>query len=92
MNILLQFVRNTVTAIFEILDLAMLLRALLSWIAGPESLVMDFLFAITEPLITPVRMVCDRFGWFESIPIDMPFIISIFLLALVESAVEMISI
>lgn len=70
----------------DILLLAMLVRAIMSWFvgAGGESPLLNFLYVITEPLIVPVRMLCHRFGWFQGTPIDMSFFITTMLLSLIN--------
>lgn len=59
------------------LDIAMLLRAVISWIPGAdENILSDFLYTVTEPIIVPVRMLFEKFGWFEDSPLDVPFFIA----------------
>ncbi len=45
----------------------------------------NFLFGVTEPFIVPVRALCDRFGWFEGLPIDMPFFLTFILLSVLTA-------
>ena len=66
----------------DILSLAMLVRAVLSWfIMGEPSKIGAFLFVVTEPVILPIRALCNRFGWFRGLPIDMPFLLTMVLLS-----------
>ena len=69
----------------DIVSLAMLGRAILSWFPtdGPTRLG-SFLYVITEPFIIPVRALCNRFGWFQGLPLDMPFLITMVSLSLVS--------
>ena len=67
----------------DILSLAMLVRAVLSWfIMGEQSKIGAFLYVVTEPVILPIRALCNRFGWFQGIPLDMPFLITMMILSL----------
>ena len=66
----------------DVLCLAMLARAVLSWfIMGEQSKIGAFLYVVTEPAILPVRALCHRFGWFRGVPLDMPFLITVVLLS-----------
>ena len=70
-------------------DIAMLGRAVLSWIPeGNQTRVGAFLYVITEPFIMPVRGLCHRFGWFQGVPLDMPFLITALLLMLISSSLQ----
>ena len=66
-------------------QLLMMFRAVLSWLPVDEdSDISNFLFAMTEPGIYPVRMLLDRFEGLDEFPIDLSFIISFMLLSLVQ--------
>jgi len=69
----------------DIILLAMLVRAILSWfmMGDGESPIMSFLYVITEPLIIPVRLLCDHFGWFKGTPIDISFFLNTMALTLI---------
>lgn len=76
----------TVRAILVVLQLLMLGRAVISWLPIEEdSPVENFLFGVTEPFIMPARALCDRFGWFEGLPIDMPFFLTFILLSVLTA-------
>ena len=70
-------------------DFAMLGRAVLSWIPeGNQTRIGAFLYVITEPFIMPVRGLCHRFGWFQGVPLDMPFLITSMLMLLISSFLQ----
>ena len=74
-------VRYLITAV----QILMFARAILSWLPVEEdSPIVNFLYAVTEPVIAPVRAVIERFGWFEGMPIDMSFFITFILLSFLE--------
>jgi len=50
-----------------------------------DSPVENFLYTVTEPVIAPVRALCDRFGWFEGLPVDMSFFITFILLSVLTA-------
>jgi uncharacterized protein YggT (Ycf19 family) len=66
----------------DILSLAMFVRAILSWFTmGEQTRIGTFLYVVTEPIILPIRSLCARFGWFQGMPLDMPFFITMVILS-----------
>ena len=85
--IFLEVLRGTVSLILVSLQLAMTLRAILSWFPIEPNKLTIFLNVITEPIVYPVRKLFEKMNWFQNIPLDMSFmatylIISILLLFL----------
>ena len=73
MYLALVILQNTVTIALSVLQLAMLVRAILSWFPSAPEKLENFLYAITEPLIMPMRKLFERLNWFQGLPIDMAF-------------------
>ncbi len=89
MNSGLYIVVRCATLFLDIISLAMMLRAILSWIfINGESKIGAFLYVVTEPIIMPIRALCDRFGWFQGVPLDMPFFITIILITVARLLLE----
>jgi uncharacterized protein YggT (Ycf19 family) len=66
----------------DILSVAMFVRAILSWFTmGEQTRIGTFLYVVTEPVILPIRALCARFGWFQGLPLDMPFFITMVILS-----------
>jgi len=86
MEIFLVILRNTVRVFLAAVELAMFARAILSWFFTEESRLGDFLYAVTEPVILPVRLIFEKFGWFQNLPIDVSFFVT-FLLISVTGAI-----
>ena len=91
MEIALYLVRSVATALLNVLYWALFLRMIFS-LFDPEmeKRISVFLFVITEPMIQPVRKLCQRMNWFQGSPIDFSFMITsllVFLLMLVVEAV-----
>lgn len=85
MNQILYVVSTTVSFLIAVLQFFMLGRAIISWLpVDDDNPIVTFLYAVTEPVIMPVRAVLDRFGWFEGMPIDMSFFITFILLSVLE--------
>ncbi len=73
----------------DIITLGMTVRMILSWIMiDNDSKLGRFLYVMTEPVILPVRALCEKFGWFRGMPVDMPFFISAVLLMLLRIFLE----
>ncbi len=85
MDIAIYLLKNTAFVFVSVLSLAMMLRALLSFLDPMRDMKLSvILITITEPVIYPIRALCERFHWFEGIPIDVPFSITFFLLMFLE--------
>lgn len=78
-------IRLAITMI-GVLQMAMFVRAILSWIPGAdENKFGDFLYALTEPFITPVRAILDRIPLFQGFPLDMSFFFTFILLSILST-------
>ncbi len=85
MDTIIYLVRITALTVISVLSLAMMGRALLSFIDPMQEMKLSgFLITVTEPIILPVRALCERFHWFEGLPIDVPFSITFFILMIIE--------
>ena len=83
MQFVLMLLQNTVVLILSVFQLAMLIRAIMSWFPGDSNKFEIFLYAITEPLILPVRKLFEHFNWFQGLPIDVSFFVTYLLLSVV---------
>ncbi len=73
----LYVVVQCVLIFIDVLSVAMFARAILSWFTmGEQTKIGAFLYVVTEPVIIPIRALCARFGWFQGLPVDMPFLIT----------------
>lgn len=75
-------IKSAVSIFLMAIQLAMLLRAVLSWFPL-ENRFIDFLHNVTEPFIYPIRRLFERFGWFQGMPIDISFMVSYILLSII---------
>ena len=81
----LYVIATTVSYLLTVIQFLMFARAILSWLPIDEdNPIVNFLYAVTEPVIMPVRVVIERLGWFEGMPIDMSFFITFILLSILE--------
>ena len=82
MAIFLIVLKNIVVVFLTVVQLAMLARAILSWFPMDGNRFTDFLFAITEPFIYPVRMLFDKLNWFTGLPIDISFLVTYLIISI----------
>ncbi|MBR0443087.1 MAG: YggT family protein [Clostridia bacterium] len=76
---------RAVRALLLGLEIAMLLRAILSWFPIDEdNRFLNLLYCITEPIIMPVRALLEKLGWFQDLPLDMSFFFTYILLSVVS--------
>ena len=76
--------------LFQILTLAIIIRALLSWFSlPPGNPIVNLLYDITEPILAPLRRVVPRIGMIDITPIVaiilMNFISQLLQTALIQS-------
>jgi YggT family protein len=72
--------------LFNILSLAIVVRALLSWFnLPPSNPIVTLLYDITEPILAPLRRVVPRIGMFDLTPI-----VAIILMNFVSTALHQV--
>ena len=74
--------KNVVIVLLTAVQFAMLARAILSWFPIDNKFV-DFLHAITEPFIYPIRMLFEKMNWFVGLPIDVSFFVTYLLISVI---------
>ncbi len=84
MDILVILIKNLVVAFLTFLELAMLVRAVLSWFIMDGGKFVDFLYAVTEPFVYPVRRLLEKMNWLQGTPIDFSFMITFFIISLLS--------
>jgi uncharacterized protein YggT (Ycf19 family) len=88
-NIGVYLVLQSALLFVDVIDIAMLARMLMSFIMmGEQNGITTFLYVITEPVIMPVRALCNRLGLFRGLPFDMPFFITSVFLMVVSIALQ----
>lgn len=86
MTVALYLIQQTAITLIGVLEIAMFARAILSWFDQTgESRISAFLFTVTEPIIFPIRSLCEKMHWFEGVPIDIPFMITYLVLILLQT-------
>ena len=77
-----EIIKQVVIILLTAVQFAMLARAILSWFPIDNKFV-DFLHAVTEPFIYPVRMLFEKMNWFSGLPIDMSFFVTYIIISVV---------
>lgn len=91
MGLFVSIVVGTGQALLNVLQVAMLIRAVLSWLPiGDDNPFVMLVTVITEPVIAPIRALFDRLGWFRDIPIDISFIVAVILLSAVSTTLNIL--
>ena len=84
MDILLEVLRGTAYLLIYVLHTAMFVRAILSWFPIGQGKLAEFLYAVTEPVIYPVRVLFEKLNIGVGLPIDIPFFVTFLLLSLIS--------
>lgn len=77
----IELIKNIVLTFLWAIQIAMLLRAILSWVIM-DSKLSEFLAVITEPFILPVRTLFHKLNLFQNIPIDISFMVTYLIISL----------
>ncbi|MCQ2427871.1 MAG: YggT family protein [Clostridia bacterium] len=84
------YIVETLPIVFLVaLQFAMMGRAIGSWFLQDDSPLYNFLVEFTEPVIAPVAAVFEALGWFQDSVIDMPFLATMMIVAMLESALTL---
>ena len=83
MNIFFEVIKSVIFVFLSAIQIAMLVRAVMSWFVMGENRFVGFLYAITEPFIVPVRALFEKLNWFQNSPIDFSFMATYLLLSIV---------
>ena len=59
-----------IASLIQLLSIAIVIRALLSWVSpDPRNPIVQFLDAITEPILQPLRQIVPRIGMMDITPL-----------------------
>lgn len=87
MDLLIYLLVTTIRLFLTVEEILFLARAITSWLfMADEGIIPNFLYAVTEPLIIPARAVLNRFESIENLPIDIPFLVTVILMSVLQIA------
>ena len=75
---------TTVDLILLVIQICMFGRVIFGLFPFEENPLNALFIFFTEPVIYPVRRICEKFGIAEGLPIDIPFFITFILLSTVS--------
>ncbi len=82
MDVFYYLFSTTVSLAIHVIQFLMLIRAVLSFLpVDEEGKLTALVYTFTEPVVLPVRRIFERFGWFASFPLDIPFFVTYLLLS-----------
>ena len=83
----IRFIVVSILVVFiDIIQIAMFVRAILSWVGiGRNSKILFYLYFVTEPIIMPVRKLFKKMNWFGRLPIDISFLVTYILLSIISA-------
>lgn len=84
MESVFEVIKIAVLLFIEVLGYAMLIRAVLSILGFEESMVNVVCYAVSEPVVAPVRSVLDRVTGLRETGIDFSFMVTFLLLEVVR--------
>lgn len=65
-------------------QIAMFIRAIMSWFPNlAANAVGDFVYAVTEPFIIPMRNILSRFEWVQNSPLDIAYFVTFLIIAII---------
>lgn len=86
---MINIISRALNILFNLLQDAIIIDALLSWVyRGNGNVFTDILHSITEPFLAPSRRIMERF--FPNMMIDFSPIIAIFIIGILQSAVNLV--
>ena len=75
---LMQMFVGTVLRVYELL---FIVRAILSWFPTMNlGGIMEFLYAVTEPILAPIRKVLQQIPFLQGLPIDFSVLVAFLLI------------
>ncbi len=69
----------------EVLGFAMLIRAIMSLFASEESMLVQICYAISEPVVFPVRVLMSRIPGIMELGIDFSFMATYLILLIIKT-------
>lgn len=84
MDNILYMLAQLVTLLLGAINIAMIIRAVTSWIPDLDGAWLDLVYMLTEPVVAPIKAIFDLFPIFRNSPIDFSFIIAFMLLNIVQ--------
>ena len=84
MESLFEIVELAVLLFLELMGYVIVVRCILSFFASEDSKVLEFCYAVSEPVVAPVRSLLDRIPALESTGIDLSYMVTFLFLSILR--------
>ncbi len=92
MQVVLYVIARTGQLLLGLIELAMFLRAILSWfIMDDDNRFMAFLFIVTEPFVLPIRLLLSRIKAIDESPLDISFFVAFLVITVLNSVLPVLT-
>lgn len=81
---LIAIMTSTVAVFITALSYMIVFRVIFQLFLAEDSKVLEFCYAVTEPVVSPVRNALSRFGSSEDNPVDFSYIATFLILLVVQ--------
>ncbi|MBQ2768281.1 MAG: YggT family protein [Clostridia bacterium] len=89
MSEILYVLSSFVDLLLTILYIALFVRVILSWLPLDEDgPIVSFVYALTEPVLLPVRALLERIPFFENSPVDFSTFFAMILLMILQMLLD----
>ena len=79
---------RTIEIVFRVIEIAILIRAFLSWLPIPkESRLIGLLYQVTEPILTPIRSLIQRSSFGKNMMFDFSPVIALVLVSILRTII-----
>ncbi len=85
MELLIEVIEFAVLLFLKLLGYVILARCILSFFASEDSKVMEFCYAVSEPVVAPVRNLLDRIPSLGGSGIDFSYMVTFLILTILET-------
>ncbi len=89
MSEILYVLSSFVDLLLTILYVALFVRVILSWLPLDEDgPIVSFIYALTEPVLLPIRALLERISFFENSPVDFSTFFAMILLMILQMLLD----
>lgn len=81
---ILAFMALAVSAYISVMDIALLVRVILSAFTEGTGVLASIVYVATEPILLPIRSYMDKKGILQGIPLDFSVLVAMILLTIVS--------
>lgn len=84
---ILRVLQTILLGILRVYELLLIARAILSWFPMLGGVVMDMLYSVTEPVLSPIRNLLWKIPALQSFPIDLSVLVAFLVIDVIRTVV-----